>query len=94
MLLLRPGLRFRLHLPYLLTYLCLVHLPSACQHLPACLAGPRPRCQMGHLRTAHSGSPLPLPAPGNLAVAMPLGRGAELPLAVCLVLTIFCNETR
>ena len=41
-----------------------------------------------------SGSPLPLPAPGNLAFAMPPGQGAELPLAVCLVLTIFCNETR
>ena len=39
-----------------------------------------------------SGSPLPLPA--NFAVAMPPGRGAELPLAVCLVLTMFCNETR
>ena len=41
------------------------------------------------------GLPLPLPVPGNLAVAMPPGRGAELPpLAVCLVLTIFCKETR
>ena len=39
-----------------------------------------------------SGSPLPLPA--NFAVAMPPGRDAELPLAVCLVLTMFCNETR
>ena len=39
-----------------------------------------------------SGSPLPLPA--NFAVAMPPGRGALLPLAVCLVLTMFCNETR
>ena len=41
--------------PSLPTDLCLDHLPSACQHLPARLADPRPRCQMDHLRTALQG---------------------------------------
>ena len=48
----------------------------------------------GSSANCSSGSPLPLPLPANFAVVMPPGRGALLPLAVCLVLTMFCNKTR